>query len=246
MTEQISTGNFDAVPKTVPVKELLLISIPVSIIFAISGMDFIGYFIYLSTRTSKAEIYTRSLVNVLVGFLITTISLLLIPFIVNRLRWKKPLSYFGTQLGRKKVGLIIVLAFLLFTPLFYLISRDQNLINTYPLTKDVLISWPVFVLYELSYVLFYYIAYEFFFRGILQLGLSKSWKKWQSISFVTALTTFLHLTKPYTEILSALVAGILFGILAEKTKSWFYVFIIHITSGILIDIFCALRYLGVL
>ena len=109
MTEQISTGNFDAVPKTVPVKELLLISIPVSIIFAISGMDFIGYFIYLSTRTSRAEIYTRSLVNVLVGFLITTISLLLIPFIVNRLRWKKPLSYFGCVGRIKKAGIPVYL-----------------------------------------------------------------------------------------------------------------------------------------
>jgi membrane protease YdiL (CAAX protease family) len=78
------------------------------------------------------------------------------------------------------------------------------------------------------------------------LGLSKTWKKWQSILFVTLLTTALHITKPYTEIIAAFIAGILFGFLAEKTKSWFYVFILHVTSGILIDIFCGLRFLGMI
>jgi len=246
MTEDTSTETHSMDRKEVPAKELLLISIPVSIIFAVSGMDFIGYFIYLATRTSPTDIYSRSLLNVLIGFLISALSLFLIPFIVNKIRWKKPLSYFGNQFGNKKIGLIVVLIFVLFTPLIYLISRDQNLINTYPLTKDVLGSWFGFALYELSYILFYYISYEFFFRGILQLGLSKSWKKWQSILFVTLLTTVLHITKPYTEIIAALIGGILFGILAEKTKSWFYVFVLHITSGILIDIFCALRYLGMI
>ena len=246
MIEQTSIDTRREDSKEIPVKEILLLCIPVSIIFAVSGMDFIGYFIYLATRTSKTEIYYRSWINVTVGFVFTTISLLVIPLFVNKIRWKKPLSYFGTKIGKKKIGLIVVLIFVLITPIFYLISRDQNLINTYPLSKDVLVSWWIFALYELCYILFYYIAYEFFFRGVLQLGLSKTWKSWQSILLVTLLTTFLHLTKPWTEILAALFAGVFFGFLAEKTKSWFYVFILHATSGILIDIFSALRFLGVI
>jgi len=98
----------------------------------------------------------------------------------------------------------------------------------------------------MSYILFYYIPYEFYFRGVLQLGLSKTWKKWQSILFVTALTTLLHLTKPWTEILAAFAFGFVFGIIAEKTKSWYYVCIIHFTAGVLTDTFCSLAYLGVI
>lgn len=247
MEEEIVKTNVEKILDEVPAKELLLLCIPISIIFAVSGMDFIGWFIYLATRASNEELYTRGILNVmLLGFLFTTISLVVIPVIVNKVRWKKPLAYFGTQKGEFKIGLIIVGVFLLATPLFYFSSREQNLIDTYPLTKDVLGRWSFFALYEMSYILFYYIPYEFYFRGILQLGLSKTWKKWQSILFVSALTTLLHITKPWTEILAAFAFGFVFGIIAEKTKSWYYVCIIHFTAGVLTDTFCSLAYLGVI
>ena len=123
MTEQKSADTLREDSEEIPTKEIILLSIPVSIIFALSGMDFIGYFIYLASRTSKAEIYTRSWTNVIIGFVFTSVSLILIPLIVNKVRWKKPLSYFGTQFGNKKIGLIVVLIFLMITPIFYLISR---------------------------------------------------------------------------------------------------------------------------
>lgn len=241
---EISVPPSDNSP--VPARELLLLTLPVSAIFAISGMDFIGFFIYLVNRSSSAEIYSRNLLNVLLGFLFTTLALVGLPILINRKRWQKPLRYFGTQVGNKKIGMLIVLAFLLVSPLFYFSSSDINLINTYPLSKEALSSWGFFIFYELLYVVFYYIPYEFFFRGVLQLGLSKTWKKWQSILFVTALTTLLHLTKPISEIVGALFAGILFGIIAEKTESWYYVFLAHITVGILTDTFCGMRFLGVI
>jgi len=248
VNEQVLETNVEKlISDDVPAKELLLLSIPISILFAITGMDFIGFFIYLATRTSSTEIYTRSLLNVLlIGFLLTTIVLFVVPFLINNFRWKKPLAYFGTQKGNWKIGLIVVGVVILFMPLLYFNSQEQIMINTYPLTKDVVFSWPIFALYELSYIVFYYIPYEFYFRGVLQLGLSKTRKKWQSILFVTILTTVLHATKPWSEIVAALIAGILFGILAEKTDSWIYVFLIHITAGVLTDTFCALGYLGVL
>ncbi len=191
-------------------------------------------------------IYTRSWVNVIVGFVGTLLSLLIIPLLYVKMYRKQPLSDYGTTFGNRKWGLIAVVVFLIAIPLMYFGSQDQNLINTYPLTKDVLVSWPIFVGYELLYIAMYYIPYEFFFRGILQLGLSKHWKKWQSILYVTTLTTLLHLTKPWTEIIAAAIVGIAFGILAEKTNSWVYVFLIHITAGISIDIFCGLRFVGIL
>lgn len=249
MSEQIAETNVEQIVDDVSAKELLLLSVPLSILFALSGMDFIGYFLYLSTRSSADEVYPRGVLNVLLlGFLVTTIILFAIPLLTNKLRWKKPLAYFGTQKGKMKLGLIVVAVSIPFLGLLYFNSQNQVLINIYPLTKDVLPprSWIIFVLYELSYIIFYYIPYEFYFRGVLQLGLSKKWKQWQSILYVTVLTTILHIAKPYTEIIAAFIAGILFGILAEKTKSWYYGFLIHIFAGVLNDVFCALGFLGVL
>ncbi len=241
MAEELVKTNVEKILDEVPVKELLLLCIPISIIFAVSGMDFIGWFTYLATRASNEEIYTRGILNVmLLGFLFTTVSLVIIPVIVNKVRWKKPLAYFGTQKGELKIGLIIVGVFLLATPLFYFSTKDPKLVNTYPLTKDVQGRWSFFALYEMSYILFYYIPYEFYFRGVLQLGLSKTWKTWQSILFVTALTTLLHITKPWTEILAAFAFGFVFGIIAEKTKSWYYVCAIHFTAGVLTDTFLSI------
>ena len=249
MSEVVIETKVEGIVDDVSSKELLLLSIPIGILFALSGMDFIGYFIYIGNRSSVNEIYDRGVLNVLfLGFLMTTIILCIFPLIENKIQWKKPLAYFGTQKGNLKIGIIIVAIVVPIMGLLYFNSQNQSLINIYPLTKDVLKPqpWIFFVLYELSYIIFYYIPYEFYFRGVLQLGLSKTWKQWQSILYVTVLTTVIHIAKPYTEIISAFIAGFLFGILAEKTQSWYYGFIIHISAGVLNDTFCALGFLGVL
>ncbi len=250
MSEVAIEAKVEVIVDDVSAKELLLLSIPLSILFALTGMDFIGYFIYIGTRSSMNEVYHRSVLNVmLLGFLTTTIILCVFPLIQNQIHWKKSLAYFGSQKGNWFFGLIAVGIAVPLMGLLYFNSQNQTLINIYPFTKDVLSPeqpWIFFVLYELSYIIFYYIPYEFYFRGVLQLGLSKTWKKWQSILFVTVLTTVLHIAKPYTEIIAAFIVGFLFGILAEKTQSWYYGFFIHIAAGVLNDTFCAAGYLGVL
>jgi len=221
-------------------KEILLITIPLSLLFAVYGMDFIGFY------TSSPGEYSRSLSNVFWGFALTTIGLFVFPFLVNHFRWKKPQDYFGTTLGNRKAGLFFTLAYLPAVIILYINAKDPSMINTYPLSKDVLSSWSFFILYELLYIVFYYIPYEYFFRGVLQLGLSRSWGRWGSIAFVTVLTTALHATKPLPEIAGAAFAGLLLGYIADRTQSWFYPFIIHIVTGVSTDIFCSLFYLGVL
>lgn len=221
-------------------KYLLFLSIPVISVFAVTGMDFIGFY------TSIDKIYTRSLSNVLTGFLFTTLILFFFPVLINRIFWKKPLSYFGTGKGNIKIGLIISAFYLLLIPVFLINSKNQSMIDTYPLAKDALNSWSFFVFYEFLYIAFYYIPYEFFFRGVLQMGLSKNWHKWHSILFVTVITTALHITKPLPEIAGAAIAGFLLGIIAEKTNSWFYPLIVHVITGVSTDIFCSLYFTGVL
>ena len=229
-------------------KAIVLLSLISGGLFAISGMDFIGYFIFIFLNPSGAEIYSRSIVNVLLGFGGTILSLFVIPVIFIK-TWSKgtQFSQMGSQFGKqKKLGVFLVILAFFCLPLLYIGSADVGLINTYPLSKDALQSLPFFLFYELCYILLYYIPYEFFFRGILHFGLSKSWKLWQTILYVTILTTLLHLTKPISEIIGAAIAGILFGLIAEKTKSWYWVFFLHIIVGVSTDIFCGLRFLGIM
>lgn len=228
------------VEDSVKPRQLLLLLIPSAVIFALSGMDFIGFY------TSGDAVYTRSLSNVLYGFLFTTLGLAVLPWAVVRFRWKLPFSRFGLTAGRRREGLLMVLSFLPAVILLYFNSKDPRMIATYPLTKDVLTSWSFFAFYEVLYVLFYYVPYEFFFRGILQLGLSRRWGRWGSIIFVTLVTTALHATKPLPEIAGAFFAGFLLGYIADRTQSWFYPFLIHIITGLSTDLFCSLFYTGVL
>ncbi|MHA1674986.1 MAG: CPBP family intramembrane glutamic endopeptidase [Promethearchaeota archaeon] len=228
-------------------KAIVLLSLISSCLFAISGMDFIGYIIFLFLNSSGAEIYSRSLINVFLGFGGTFLSLFVIPAIFIKKWDHTPFSQLGSQIGiRRKLGLYMVVLALFFLPLLYFGSADVGLIQTYPLAKDSLQSLPFFIFYELCYILLYYVPYEFYFRGVLHFGLSKSWKLWQTILYVTFLTTLLHITKPITEIIGAAIAGILFGLIAHKTKSWFWVFFLHIIIGVSTDIFCGLRFLGII
>ncbi|MBB6480229.1 hypothetical protein HNR50_001887 [Spirochaeta isovalerica] len=54
-------------------KEILIITVPASIVFALSGMDFIGYY------SNTSDVYLRSLPNVLWGFAFTTAGLFIFP-----------------------------------------------------------------------------------------------------------------------------------------------------------------------
>ncbi|MHA1519782.1 MAG: CPBP family glutamic-type intramembrane protease [Promethearchaeota archaeon] len=248
-------------------RAIIILGIFSCCIFAISGMDFIGYFTYLFLNSTGAEGYTRSLFNVFLGFGGTFLSLFLIPVIFIK-KWDRGtrFSQLGSQIGKKKIGIYFVILALLCIPLLYLGSANANLIQTYPLSKNSLQSWPFFIFYEICYIFLYYVPYEFFFRGVLHFSLSKSnssenpsenptensnlnlksWKLWRAILYVTALTTLLHITKPITEIIGAIIAGILFGLITEKTKSWYWVFFLHIIIGVSTDIFCGLRFLGII
>ncbi len=233
--------------KTASSRALVILSLISSSLFAISGMDFIGYFIFLFLNPSGAETYSRNLINVFLGFGGTFLSLFVIPAIFIKKWDHTPFSHLGSQFGiKKKLGVYMVVLALFFLPLLYIGSSDIGLIQTYPLSKDSLQSWQFFLFYECCYILLYYVPYEFFFRGILHFKLSKSWKLWQTILYVTILTTLLHATKPISEIIGAAIAGILFGLIAHKTKSWYWVFLLHIIIGISTDIFCGLRFLGVI
>jgi membrane protease YdiL (CAAX protease family) len=229
-------------------KSILMVGIPLLIFYCAVGMPQVGKWLLGKLGLVGAEL---DIGQYIYHFVIAFLILGIIPYIW--LLKKVPsmsMAQFGGHSGNKKLGLILVLIGLIVGPVvIYFGSTDPALQAEYPLTKNIMQPWALFILYELLYVLLYYTAYEFFFRGFLQLGLSKSWPKWQSILLVTFLTTFIHwipMMKPLSEIVGAFAVGFLFGYIAEKTDSWYYVCVIHFTIGVLNDTFCTLRILGMI
>ena len=147
-----------------------------------------------------------------------SILLLLIPALILTKKYGVSLDIIGTQKGKVKFGVKSLLVSVILIFITYLGSSEPDLIQEYPLSKVVLKEWYYFVLYEISYILFYYIAYEFFFRGLMQMGINQTiknnWNKWMGIIIVTLTTTFIHwipMDKPTSEILGAFAVGIIFG-----------------------------------
>jgi membrane protease YdiL (CAAX protease family) len=227
--------------KSIQPNQILKYSLILIIPYALFSMDFIGWFQKLTTGTDSTP---SDLGYVFFGFIITSICLLILPALLVKKYYKRPFGEIGTHWGNKKLGLLFFKIGFIAIPLMFMTSNDPQLIGLYPLTKDCLTSIPLFIIYEILYGVLYYLPYEFFFRGFIQTGLSKTWSVKKSVIFVTILTTLLHLPKPPSEIIGALFVGILFGYLAYKTDSWFYVFGIHLIVGIATDTFCALQFLG--
>jgi membrane protease YdiL (CAAX protease family) len=114
----------------------------------------------------------------------------------------------------------------------------------------------LFFLHSLFYLLFYYLPWEFFFRGFLVfpiVRLSARGTNDITAPVVIALASLqaipsalLHFHHPFTEVLTALPFGVVLGCLAWRTRSLLPGLLLHFTVGISMDLFILLRFAGVL
>jgi membrane protease YdiL (CAAX protease family) len=172
-------------------------------------------------------------------FLSFFILLFVLPALYIKLYLKQPLKNYGLQSGDSSFGLKFVLISVPFivTPLIYIASFQADIRQEYPLLK-LLHSYKDWILYyELIYVIFYYFAWEFYFRGFLLFGLEKHFGPMNAILIQTISSCLIHLGKPDGEIFGSIIAGIIFGAISLRTRSFIYVFIIHAVIGVLTDIF---------
>ncbi len=180
-----------------------------------------------------------------------SLFLLLIPVIGIFLYSPHPfeiLKNLGFQPGNFKLGLILILISIpILVIAAYISTNDPNLKKYYPFSKNACRNLKTFVLYEISYLLMYYIAWEFTFRGFFLFSIAELMGNSQSgiliaILIQAIISTVYHLGHPDLEILSTLFGGIIFGIVAYATKSILYTIFIHAFLGILNDTFLYIRY----
>lgn len=163
-------------------------------------------------------------------------SVLLIKFC-----FKQPLSEYGFKFGDWKSGIKLTLLFLLIMiPIIWFLSASSDFSQKYPHLSTAKDSWNIFFIYEAG-MFVYMIGWEFIWRGFMLFGMEKKFGFYsvfiQMIPFV-----ILHNGKPFLETFGAIPGGIALGILALRTRSFYYCVAVHLGVMYSIDIFSVLRY----
>lgn len=177
--------------------------------------------------------------------------LFVIPFVFIWIYFPQPfetLKGLGFQFGDHKLGgMIILIGIPITVVLTYLSTRDPALKKQYPFSKKACQDPKRFILYEISYLIFYYIPWEFTFRGVILFTLiglmgENSTGIIVAILIQSIIATVYHMGHPHIEILGALLGSVIFGLIAYFTHSILYTIFLHALVGIMNDTFIYLRY----
>jgi membrane protease YdiL (CAAX protease family) len=195
---------------------------------------------FRSLRRSKDE-----LAAVRLYFVAFFVLLLAVPCLLVFLTSAGPgaaLTSFGWTFGRAGRGAALTAIGLPLAILAGFVgSRDAEMKKTYPFAKAACAGGRRFIGYELSYLLLYYLPWEFVFRGVLLLPLVPAVGLVPALAVQTAISTLLHIGHPDTEVFAAAGAGLVFGLIAWATGSFLYTLILHAATGMATDTFICLR-----
>jgi hypothetical protein len=123
-------------------------------------------------------------------------------------------------------------------PVLWAVSYQRDFADFYPMYKMAGRSWFDFVAWELLY-LGQFFALEIFFRGfwlraMRTFGAGAIWS-------MVVPYCMIHYGKPYLEACGAMVAGVVLGSLAMRTRSIYAGFLVHGTVAILMDVLALYR-----
>lgn len=110
----------------------------------------------------------------------------------------------------------------------------------YPLDPSV-VAAPASFLPHAARNLLYFAAWEVLFRGVLLFGLRPRIGAGEANAAQTAMSVLAHFGRPMTEAFAAIPAGFAFGAICLRTRSIWYVVLIHWTVGMSMDWFLVVR-----
>lgn len=175
---------------------------------------------------------------------------LVIPLLAVKLWLGERPSDYGIALGDWKFGIKFLLLFVLVMALpVYLTAKDPLMQAEYPLTKLAGRSGVHFLLWELTYLV-YYIGFEFIFRGFILFGMKEKIGPFLAIMAETVPSVIIHASmtvslsagiiligKPEGETFAALLSGLVFGAVALRTRSILWGLLAHWFVGAATDFF---------
>lgn len=160
---------------------------------------------------------------------------------------------YGFGLGNWRQGFAITAVFLaVMLPAAFIASKLDAFKGIYPLAGNAAFmlqidgksvsSVPLFVLYECAYFL-YFVGWEFLFRGWMLNGLVPKFGRTAAVLVQMAPFAVMHLGKAELEALGSIVAGIALGVLALRTRSFWYGALVHGIVAVFMDIISAWKWL---
>jgi membrane protease YdiL (CAAX protease family) len=223
-----------------PFKPLsVLVSNPYASLFAALCVSFTLLSSALGIRSWKRRL-PGDFGAVMLYFVGFFLLLLALPLAIILLHGMAP-SRFGMGIGDWRLGIILGLAGLLLTLLGLFTGwRDPAMQEYYPFSKEALASPGRFVLYETAYLVLYYLAWEFTFRGVMLFGLLALLPPTLpgvliAILIQTIVSTVFHIGHPDSEITGALIFGLLAGLVTAAAGSFLYALVLHALAGIVND-----------
>jgi len=164
-----------------------------------------------------------------------------VPVLVEKIVFSRSPCEFGLQLGDTRIGLrVVAIAAPILLYAAWVGSSDAAMQAEYPSARSTMQCASLFLTVEVFY-LAYYLGWEFFFRGFMLFGLETEYGAVAAILLQTIPSSILHLGKPPSECLAAILAGPILGYVALRTRSILYPFILHATVGLGLDVLVTMR-----
>lgn len=161
----------------------------------------------------------------------------LVPAVLVRWVFGEPFAHYGIQLGNRirtaRAILVLCPAFVLAG---YVASTDPAIQACYPINPGAGKSPAMFAAHAAAYLLFY-LGWEFHFRGFLQFGLRERLGDVNALLVQVLASGLLHIGRPASETFLSLLAGVLWGVLAIRTRSLLAGLAQHYMLGISLDWF---------
>jgi len=170
-------------------------------------------------------------------FLAAFLLLGVLPALIVKLVFRERLADYGVQLGNR---FRTVRSLAVYAPLMvavaWLGSLNPAIAAEYPINKAAAASAGMFGLHAVTYVMFY-LGWEFYFRGFMQFGLRESLGDTNALFVQVLGSVLLHIGKPTVEIYGSIAGGILWGVLAFRTRSLLSGLVQHFLLGLAVDWF---------
>ncbi len=114
------------------------------------------------------------------------------------------------------------------------VAQQRDFLTYYPFYKASSRSWSDFLMWEAMYFAQFF-ALEFFFRGWMLSAMRRSLGV-SAIFVMTLPYCMIHYGKPYLEAHAAIIAGVVLGSLAMRSRSIYAGFLVHIAVAFLMDV----------
>ena len=179
--------------------------------------------------TSEAQHATRKL---WAAFLLMGVG----PCCIVKFVFREKLQKYGLTPGVFKRTLV---SFCNFVPIMLVIGwlsgNTKEFYAVYPFNPLAGVSTTALIVHSIMYLFLYYLAWEFMFRGFMQLGLSETIGVGPAILLQVLASTMLHYGHPASETFGCIAGGLLWGYLVCRTKSIFSGWGQHAALGISLD-----------